>query len=308
VLKNLLGFNLQLKLHNFIKFHHDFLYLDMRELIEYFSVFEGFTKLHLLRLNEDFYENILENIIKKYHTLKDEFILHPDENMQLDLEKVLFRLAIGDRKIYSIYKNDISQPKGRELYKILFDKNIITKEHSREKILAKTSPSTYTKKEFRGYQIEDKIKFHNEFTRFWFTFIAPQKELILEQKHDELLEIIKKHLDQHTSLTFEDLANELIKHEFNEYKKIGSYWDKDIELDVFATLKNGQVIIGECKWTNHKISKNILNKLIKKSQKGMFQANYYALFSKSGFSKELEKKEDKRVLLYDLKSFEKLFT
>jgi hypothetical protein len=56
------------------------------------------------------------------------------------------------------------------------------------------------------------------------------------------------------------------------------------------------------------MDKNTLNKLKKVSQKARLKADYFALFSKNGFSKELENSKDKTLLLYDLESFKRLLT
>jgi hypothetical protein len=54
------------------------------------------------------------------------------------------------------------------------------------------------------------------------------------------------------------------------------------------------------------VSKNTLNKLKKVGIKAGIRADYFALFSKNGFSKELENSKDKNLLLYDLESFKAL--
>jgi hypothetical protein len=101
------------------------------------------------------------------------------------------------------------------------------------------------------------------------------------------------------------LSNDLILKEF-DITESGSYWDRYIELDIMAKTSNGKTIAGEAKWKNQKISKNTLNKLQKKCELAGLKVDYFALFSKSGFSNELLKKHDKNVLLYDIDSFKGL--
>jgi len=281
-------------------FGKHFPYLGIKELIEYYAVFDGYKDLDSLTLYETLQENIKENILKKYKKLHPEFIYSDDEETQKDIEKLLFRIAVGNRKIHSIYKNDISQFKGSSLYKTLFLKDIIFKEHSREKM-----PHHPLKKEFRRYKIEDKIIFSKGFNRFWFTFIAPYAELIENGKYDEVLKLISDELDKYVSLSFEMLSNNLILKEFN-ITESGSYWDRYIELDILAKTSNGKTIAGEAKWKNQKISKNTLNKLQKKCELAGLKVDYFALFSKSGFSNELYKNHDKNILLYDINAFKGL--
>ncbi len=281
-------------------------YLEMEELISYFSVFDGYSDLSVLNNHEDLIQNIKHNILRQYNNIKKQLVFSSDPGLQADIETTLHRLAIGTRKHYSIYK-DVSQSRGREIYKILYDQDIIQKEYTREKpLLRHLGP---LKKEFRGYKREDKIKFSKEFYRFWFTFIYPHAAALEKNEYNQTLDDIQADLDYFVSSFFEELSNSLIAsfHQ-GEIKELGGYWDKDVEIDLLIKLKNGTTIVGECKWKNHKISKNILNKLKKVTQKAHLRADSYALFSKRGFSKELQKGEDKQVFLYDLKSFERLLS
>ncbi len=278
----------------------------MEELISYFAVFDGYYDLTHLRAHETLLDNIKEHILKDFSRQREFFIFASDTALQKDIETTLHRLAIGTRKHYSIYK-DVSQSRGREIYKILYDLGIIEKEESREKpLLRHLGP---LKKEFRGYKREDKIRFSKEYFRFWYTFIYPHYSDLDKNEYNPTLQVIKRDLDYFISSYFEELSNALIENIYHDnILESGGYWDKDVEIDLFVKLNDGRQIVGECKWTNHKISKNILNKLKKVAQKAALRADFYALFSKNGFSKELEKGEDKQVLLYDLKSFKRLLS
>lgn len=281
-------------------FSNHFSYLDIKELIEYYGVFNGYENLNTLHSSETLLENIETNILHKYQQIKPLFTYSDDLQTQQNIEKLLFRIAVGNRKIYSIYKDDIPQFHGSSLYQILFSKGVIFKEFSREAPLP-----IPTKKEFRRYKIEDKIRFTKGFYRFWFTFIAPHHQEIEAKKYDIILEKIRLELDKYISFTFELFSNNLIEQHFKVVES-GSYWDKHIELDVLAKTEHGKVIAGEAKWKNQKISKNTLNKLQKKCELAGLKVDYFALFSKSGFSKELLKNRDKNILLYDLQSFKGL--
>ena len=288
-------------------FKKDFSYLDIVERIGYYAVFGGYEDLSALHRYENLRENILHNIFKRYKTLKTRFVYTSDTVLQKDLDTLLFRIAVGDRKSHSIYKNDISQPRGRELYKLLFEQNIINKEYSRETPLPKI-PGRFLKKELRRYRIEDKIRFNENFSRFWFTFVLPFEEEIAGGEYSNVLLFLDRELDKYISFTFETLSNMLIAEDFKQeiITETGSYWDKDIELDLLAKTTSGKIIAGECKWKNQRISKNILNKLQKKCEHAHLKVGYYALFSKSGFSNELLKSRENNILLYDIRAFERL--
>jgi len=288
------------------EFNQNFSYLDITERIGYFAVFGGFKDINALHTYENLNENILHNILDRFEEFYEDFTYSTDKETQHDLDTLLFRIAVGDRKTHSIYKNDISQPRGKELYKILYEQNIITKEYSREEF--PKLPKRFLKKELRRYQVEDKILFKDNFTRFWFTFIIPYQKEILKGEFDNVKANLAQNLDKFISFTFENLSNDLIGKAFEKENIIesGSYWDKNIELDLLTKTAKGTVIAGECKWKNQRISKNILNKLQKKCELANLKVDYFALFSKSGFSNELLKQKERNILLFDLTSFETL--
>ena len=295
--------------NNFKNFHKNFPYLNIEEKIEYFSVFGGYENLKQLSFSQSIFEDIDRYIIQRFDTLSQFFKLAEDEKEQEEIELFLKKIAFGERKIFSVFKDGkISRLKGKSIYKKLFEKNLIKKEFSREKPIIKHSKQPL-KKHLRHYKIEDKIKFSKPFYRFWFTFIAPNKKAIKEGKTDILKEIITRGFDKYVSFSFEELSNELIKkiYENNRYIETGSYWERNKEIDMLAKISKNGFIAGECKWKNQKVCKNILNKLQKKCEGMDFEIESYALFSKSGFSKELLNNRYDKILLFDLKSFERLY-
>ncbi len=284
----------------FNTFYYKFPYLDIKELIENFAVFEGICITNI-RLRYDIFENIEENIVKNYHVIKKEY-----QSDELE-EKILQKLALGDRKQYALYRSnrDISQMEGRVAYKKLYEKKMIKKERSREEA-PKKEKYKLLKKEFRGYTPEDKIKFTKNFDRFWYTFIVPFKNELDIGKTDEFKNNLYKNFDKFVSLTFEELSNELLKEESYKLNIIesGGYWDKRNEFDILAKDINGDFIVGECKWTNQKICRNLLTKLKNKAKYLNFPITNFALFSKNGFSSSLLKKSE--AILFDLNDFKVL--
>jgi len=277
----------------FKRFHQKYGYLNIQEQIENFAIFDGFSELEL-ELTTDIYQNIEKNIINHIDQLQKSF--QTDQNTK----KILKKLANGDRKQYAIYKNgEISQTKGKQLYRELYDKNIIKKEFSREKKIEKIKHQPL-KKELRGYLIEDKLKFTKNFDRFWYTFLC-------DRDKNEFMDLLQNGLEKYISLTFEELSNELIKEDCFGLNIVesGSYWDRKVEIDLLAKDSSGKYIAGECKWTNQKICKNILRKLQNKVQYIDFEVTKFALFSKNGFSKSFQK-ETKEAILFDLNDFKRL--
>ena len=96
------------------------------------------------------------------------------------------------------------------------------------------------------------------------------------------------------------------------FTQIGRWWGTDskkkieVEIDIIAYHK-GQAIFCECKWRNELTDQSTLMDLIKKSHvhpkfNKQFTHNYYALFSKSGFTDGLKEYASSRddVLLFEL--------
>ncbi len=294
-----------MKKERFKSFYHHLPYLNIEELISYFAVFDGYDDLRVLNSYEDLIENIRYNILEKFSDLKNIFIFTNDKELNDDIQTTLHRLAIGTRKHYSIYK-DLSKERGKSAYNFLFENEIIIREYSREKPIIKIKNQPL-RKELRSYKIEDKMRFSKEFYRFWFTFIYPRYDLLEKGEYNEALEEIKRDLDYFISSFFEELSNSLLEKIYEDkIIESGAYWDKDVEIDLLVRLSDGTTIVGECKWKNHKVSKNILNKLKKVSLKAGIKANLFALFSKNGFSNELLKSKERDLRLFSLEDFKRL--
>jgi len=217
---------------------------------------------------------------------------------------LLSTFATGDRKIENAIRKSFRNDKEgyKTLEKLIKDKIVLT-EFSREKLPFKEHPKQKLKKELRRYRPQNKIRFQKPFYRFWFRYIYPLNELILQHRYEEVITFILSDLDNFVSLSFEELANDLLKEKFKKVVRDGSYWDRKVELDIVLELANGEVIVGECKWKNSKICKKTLTSLQKKSELAGLNATYFALFSKSSFSNELLKNKNKQVLLFDLEDF-----
>ena len=286
---------------NFKKFHQKFPYLSIEEAIVFYAIFDTYPLKHKINFSQDLNQIIQKEILDKIEILKNHFIYDEKEENQRLIEKILTRLSKGDRKNYSVYtKENIPQGRGRELFRHLFEIDIIQKENSREKP-QHSSKRQPLKKALRRYKIQDKIHLKNNFTRFWFTFIAPN----LNKQSDITIEYINRHLEKFISLEFEKLSNQLIAKRYREIISSGSYWDKNVEIDLYIETPNLK-IAGEAKWKNSKICKSVLNSLQNKCKIANLDIDRFALFSKSGFSKELKSKKYPNIELFDLNDFENL--
>ena len=148
---------------------------------------------------------------------------------------------------------------------------------------------------------------------FWYRFVMPDISRITAVLGAMVCkEVFEGQLSSHVGYAFEQCAIQymwlqLKKGTFPvQFPKIGRWWGgnaalkKEEEID-FIALKENKAIFGECKWRSHSQGEEVLNDLIRKSELfPSYAKKYYALFSKSGFSKGLLAKASlqKNALLF----------
>jgi len=274
-------------------------HLGIAEVIKFHLVFDDFL---LKGSYYDVFEAIRAEILDDYKNLMARFYF--DEDSDEAIKMALIKLARSDRKKFSVNKI-LPQSMANRVYAKLFSKDFLVLEKSQEKPRVKNKRQILKKSE-RAYKIEDKIHFNSHFSRFWFRFIEPNLSLLKEGRSEEILELIRREFDEYASLGFELLSGELMA------KKLGfngillsSFWSKNIELDMLFSI-NGKIIVGEAKYKERKICKNVLNLVLHKCKRLGIKPDIVALFSKSGFSNELLGLKDKRLRLYEIKDYEEL--
>lgn len=265
----------------------------MAKIFDFYSVFEGFERLDSLNFEEDVFHNIEYLLLKNYLDIKDCFKLDETASYALSL------LAKNNRKRFSINRK-IQHFKALSTLKYLLRAGIIKLEHSKESKRVRDKRQKL-KKELRSYVIQDKIIFANQFTRFFFYFLKPNEKLILQNRYEEVLTLIKEKFELYQSFCFEQLSRELLEKKF-QVSGVQSYWDKNLELDLY--YKDDEIsFIGEVKFKNKKICRNILNLLELKAKSLKLEPNNYIIISKNGFSKEFYKICKQDLLLLDLNDF-----
>ena len=88
--------------------------------------------------------------------------------------------------------------------------------------------------------------------------------------------------------------------------EIGSYWDRNTQIDILAKTKSGKVVAGICKYSNQKAKKSELAKLQEQCRQAELTPNIYVIVSKGGFSNELKALKGEDVKLFALKNFKTL--
>jgi len=136
--------------------------------------------------------------------------------------------------------------------------------------------------------------------RFWYTFVFPNLSLIETGMTEELLnKKIANGLSKYLGLAFESICRDYLLYKSARGElpirimKLGKWWGnnpatkKEEEIDLLG-LGDNQVIIGECKWTNARVGIGDLERLKEKGSIIACQDRIFVIFSKSGFTADLE--------------------
>jgi hypothetical protein len=265
---------------------------NFEEALEYFSVFGG------MGWSVDTDKPLIELIESKL--LKNYSYIHGDLTKLTNSDKVshalLSGIAMGDRRVHSALKRArISREDGQRAIDELCERGMLEVENSLE------SPPSDEK-------VDDKINFTIPFMRFWFAFISPFFKGIKEGDYKEVKERFNNRESGFSNLIFEKLSYELLKNSFIEdpIVEIGSYWDRNVDIDILAKTASGKIVAGACKFSNAKANKNELNKLKEKCATAELTPDICVLFSKSGFSNELKNEKGTDLKLFALKNYKRL--
>jgi len=241
--------------------------------------------------DKDFYSNIKEKVLKKGQFLYDEveFILREELREPRYYFALLQSIAQGKRKLSEIVNaTGLSHPVANKYLGVLSDLGVV----ERELPITEEKPL----KSKRGlYRITD------EFFNFWFRFIFPWRAELEMAMFDEVLKRIKREMPQYLSMIYEKVAQEILwyhRNEFFPFRAVGRWWDKNEEIDIVAIdPETNAILFAEVKWTNKPIGTDIYLKLKQKSQKvlwgGKARKEFFAMFSRSGFTNEMVKVAEK---------------
>lgn len=265
----------------------NFKHLELSEIIKFHFVFDSFK---IQPIYDDIFEAIKCEILYKFSELENKFIFNTKFNAEIS--NALYHLSKNNRLKSQIYAK-ISRKNVAEIYAQLVNSGILFVEKNQFAPISNKN-------------LQEKLHFNSNFIRFWFRFIYPNQKLIKMRKFELLLSVIKDDFDNYASICFENLSKELIA---NRLKippfEITSYWDENNEIDIFIKNSN-HFIVGEVKYKNKKICKNVLNLLLLKCEKIGICAHKIVLISKSGFSNEMLKIKNDKIVLFSLNDFKEI--
>ena len=290
------------------RYYHEFYpEKSIKELIEFYSVTGGVPKyIELFSEAEELYECIQKTVLNRASFLYEEpyFLLQQEVEDIGTYFSVIRAIAAGNSKMSAIAS--ILGAKATSLSKYLhtlIDLDIL----EREVPVTEENPE----KSKKGlYRIKD------NYLKFWFMFIYPNRSFIETGNSEFLLDIIKCGLaERHTAFVFEDICREQMwllnvngRLPFL-LQKVGRWWSKDEEIDVVGLGVQKQIIFGECKYRSSAVGTDVFYKLKEKAGKVIWnledREEWFILFSLNGFTKEMEKlaEEQKRIILIGVSFF-----
>ena len=248
----------------------------------------------------DVFEAIENEILLCFEHLGERFKFGGECEEQI--KKALMKFARSDRKKIGISKI-LPRFTAQKITADLINAKFLITEKSSEQRAQKERKNDRLPRALRRYHITDKVHFSSNFARFWFRFIEPNLPALRRGEIERVLSLIKADFNAYAGLGFEILSKELLAKYLNlEISQISSFWNKEVEIDIYAKFESF-CVAGECKYKERKISKNVLNELILKCKKAHLAPDLLALFSKSGFSGELQNLKSDKILLFSLEDF-----
>jgi AAA+ ATPase superfamily predicted ATPase len=255
---------------------------DPVELVQAYSVVGGIPAyLEQFDPDDDVATNVEERVLSKGTFLYEEpeFLLRQELREPTTYMAILEAMAAGATRVTEI---------GNEIDKAASSLSRYLDNLERLALIERETP--VTDPDGRGvYRLTD------PFLRFWFRYVLPNRAT-LEQGHTEpVRESVVETLPTHTSWTFEDVCRQAVRqHGFPvACSRVGRWWYDEMEVDVVGPNEHDEtLLLGECKWTEGPVGSSLLTDLERIEPevrwRGSDRSVTYALFSKAGFTPELE--------------------
>ncbi|GGL36416.1 ATPase [Halarchaeum grantii] len=182
----------------------------------------------------------------------------------------------------------------------------------RLRLLDRTVPVTASPKQSKRsrYLVAD------EFLRFWFRFVEPNRSSIEEAPQIVLDGTIEPGLPDHVATTFEDVCVEatweaIRQDELGPYADVGRWWYGEDEIDIVGLDPNDdRILFAECKWTSEPVGYGLVESLRAKADRVRWGSDTrdeeFVLFSKSGFVDGLTEDLDDSWSLFSLEELDDL--
>ena len=275
----------------FAYYHEFFPDKSRKNLIEMYAVTGGVPKyIELFSESRDIYTAIQKCVLNRSGYLYDEphFLLQQEVSEVGSYFSIIKAIAAGNSKLSAIASVlEIKATSLTKYLKTLIDLDIL----EREVPITEEKPE----KSKRGlYKIKD------NYLRFWFAFVYPNRSFI-ESGHSRIVmnKIHKGLVTNHIGFVYEDVCRERMWDLNAEdawpfhFTKLGRYWDNKCEIDITALDPEGRnLILGECKYWQDAVGLSVLRDLEAKAENVLWEKSkrkvWYVLFGASGFTDELK--------------------
>jgi len=290
--------------------------MDFYEAVEFFPAYSNLDRViayavlggipHYLKQfdrNRPLEENIKGSILQRGSILYSEveFLMRQELRETTVYNTIIGAVALGNTKLNDIFqKTQIDKNKLTVYLRNLINLGIVRREFPVSDGIKEQANVQ------RGlYQITD------NFFRFWYAFVFPNMSELETGDVDGIYEhAILPVLEQYASHIYEDVCREYLRRLNRQdalpfrFTRIGRWWNKDAEIDIMATdLDRKNFLIGECKFKESAFDLSEMNAAVMKFRPIKETAKmYYCLFSKSGFTDDVEtaaKKRDIRLVRLD---------
>ena len=134
----------------------------------------------------------------------------------------------------------------------------------------------------------------DEFLRFWFRFVEPNRSGIQEVPGVVYEGTIEPALSDHVSRTFERVCREAVweavrRGELDPYAEVGWWWYAEDEIDIVGlNPADDRILLAECKWTDEPVGHALVESLRATADRVRWgppdRSERFALFSKNGFT------------------------
>ena len=134
----------------------------------------------------------------------------------------------------------------------------------------------------------------DSFLHFWYKLIYPHmSELSLMEPEEFYNKFIKHQLDEVIHQAYIKVCREFmdLMNRFDrlpaKFGSFGSLYGKDGFIPLIAGNEKGEMLVGNCKWSNKPMDTKDFEEFLDKTTQTGKDADYYFLFSKSGFTTEV---------------------
>lgn len=133
--------------------------------------------------------------------------------------------------------------------------------------------------------------------RFWYRFVPENASLIARGAADLVYSRIEPYLSDYMGKVFEEICRQYLWRLLLDGKSpvlfasLGRWWGNDpvrkcqTEIDIMGEQDKDTALFAECKWTNERVDRGVLEMLVRRSNIFPYRRKHYFLFSKAGFTK-----------------------